>query len=58
MKTEKVIIDGIESEVVVELDSNYKNDKFDINLQDTIEIPIDEIKKDFEKDNKFGDNYE
>lgn len=58
MKTEKVIIDGVESEVVVELDDDYMNDRHLINLEDTMEIPTGEIKETCEKDNKLSDNDE
>ena len=48
MKTEKVIIDGIEKEIVVELDDDYKNDTININLEDTIEVPVKEIEENLE----------
>ena len=48
MKTEKVIIDGIEKEIVVELDDDYKNDTININLEDTIEVPVKDIEENLE----------
>ena len=45
MKTEKVIVDGVEKDIVTHLDKDYKDDLVinNNNLEDTLELSLDDI---------------
>ena len=45
MKTEKVIVNGREQDIVVHLDNEYKDDMVinNINLEDTLELSLDDL---------------
>ncbi len=59
MKTQKAIIDGIETDVIINLDDDYKDDRiiFNNDLENTRELPIEKIKEKIiinEKDENNG----
>lgn len=47
MKTQKAIIDGVETDVIINLDDDYKDDRiiFNNDLENTRELPIERIKE-------------
>ena len=63
MKTEKAFVDGSIEDIINKLDEDYKDDMFNNNLDNTIELPIDEIKNKLEDTIKInidesGNKYE
>ena len=59
MKTQKAIIDGVETDVIINLDDDYKDDRiiFNNDLENTRELPIERIKEKIiinEKDENNG----
>lgn len=51
MKSQKIIVDGVEKDIVVKLDDDFKDDSISINLEDTMTIPTKEIKDTLEDTN-------
>ena len=51
MKTEKIVVNGIPEDIVVELDDDYKDDTLinDVNFEDTLELFLSDIRNEMDE---------